>query len=269
MIRHVRALYVSRVENQSVQVGQDIVGPGERHWGQGTLGQFDEVDVGSVAVDHREARAHFTRGAPKTNAGVETGVGSKQLITVGPTTGGVSGSAGYVRSRGNTASPRVVVHPDVIRGEDRKAAGPGAAKTGRSLGVVAHWEPSGDGGVVVGSGGMLRVSGECTVDPNVGRETPSGAFEVGDNEELLSGGQAVPIVRQHHWANTLGGACAIDRLENVVGARGTVGESGPRKCGCGSGDARIVTPPDAIGEGAVTGLKKIRIRCNIGAGVGD
>ena len=82
-------------------------------------------------------------------------------------------------------------------------------------------------------------------------------------------GQAVPIIRQHHWVNSLSGASVVDRLENVVGAGGTVGESGPRKCGRGSGDARIVTPPDAIGERAVTGLKKIRIRRNVGGGVGD
>jgi hypothetical protein len=188
---------------------------------------------------------------------------------VGPTASGVSGGAGYVRGRGDAAGPRVVVHPDVVRGEDRKAAGPGAAKTGRSLCVVGHWESRGDGGVVVGSGGVLRVGGERTVDPNVGRESAGGALEVGDNKELLRCGQAVPIVWQHHWANALSGACVVDRLENVVGARRTVGKSGPGKCGCGSGDARIITPPDAVGERAVTSLKKVRIRRNVGGGVGD
>jgi hypothetical protein len=76
LIRHAQRC-TFRVRRKSAQVGEDIVGPGERHWGQVPLGKFDEVDVGSVAVDHREARAHFTRGAPKTNAGVVTGIGSE------------------------------------------------------------------------------------------------------------------------------------------------------------------------------------------------
>jgi hypothetical protein len=85
----------------------------------------------------------------------------------------------------------------------------------------------------------------------------------------LCGGQAVPIVRQRHRANTLGGAGVIDRLENVVRARDTVRESRPRECGGRSSDARIVTSPDAVGERAMTGLKEIRIGRDVRGGVGD
>jgi len=128
----------------SGQFGQDVIGPGKGHGRKRSLGDFNEVNVGRLGVHHGEAGAHFAVGATETDALVVPGVRAEQFVAVGPATGGAGRGARDVRGLGGGAAPRVVIHPDVVGGEDGVTARPRATKTRGALVVIGHRETGGD-----------------------------------------------------------------------------------------------------------------------------
>jgi len=92
---------------------------------------------------------------------------------------------------------------------------------------------------------VLGIGTECVVDAEIRRQSPRGPFEVGDDEELVRHRETEPVAGQDHWSHALNRASVIDRLQDVVGARGAIGIAGPRESSGGSDDARIGATPKA------------------------